>query len=186
MAFWSAVETHSVHRNVGHLLWGNLHLQHRKKQQRNNERIKRWERKWQHEGTQIWRHYFQYSVKKKYKHQTKTPHLHTKQLLSRKSQETWNIQRHRFQDKNKTPLNSTNELQQHYTQSLESQHTKSKQPKIANLYSTEPHIQHGLGRRQQVRTNGRNINWNTSNFMTSNHKCIIKNKAQTFDDYYHS
>lgn len=27
MASWSAVETHSVHRNVGHLFWRNLHLQ---------------------------------------------------------------------------------------------------------------------------------------------------------------
>lgn len=31
VALWSAVEAYSVHRNMGHLLRGNLHLEHRKR-----------------------------------------------------------------------------------------------------------------------------------------------------------
>lgn len=40
MASWSAVETHSVHRNVGHLFWRNLHLQEAAAERKN-----RWEQK---------------------------------------------------------------------------------------------------------------------------------------------
>lgn len=45
MALRSAVEAHSVHRNVGHLLWGNLHLWHNK----SNEMKRREERELHHE-----------------------------------------------------------------------------------------------------------------------------------------
>lgn len=88
MASWSAVEAHSVHRNVGHLFWRNLHLQEAAAEKNNGWEEKRKKRQnLQRDSTTKWckcrrnphQHGTQISCQKHEEHTSYTPTTRTHQ-----------------------------------------------------------------------------------------------------------